>query len=376
MRITLWILYIFIITVTAGCGPSVNTAATDGSNAYALGFSIGYEKGYRTLTVRNPWENARNVEIRYFLIDKASEVPEELKGENIIRTPVERIICLSTSHIAFMDVLGELDKITAVSGGEYITHPEIRRGLEEGRIADVGYGTNLNYEEIIRQKPDVVMVYGVDSEITGFLNKFSDLEIPAVLNAEFLESNPLGKAEWIRFAAALFHKEQLADSIFGSIKDRYLNLKSVSGGRQNKPVVMMGLPYRDAWWVPGGDSYMARLIADAGGTYQGRGNSSRESFVISFEEALTWASGADIWLNVGMVSRKEEILALDSRFNRFGVFNSGKIYNNNHRSTEAGGNDFWESGTIAPDRVLEDLIRIFHPGLLPSGSLFYYQEVQ
>ena len=375
MRITLWIL-LFSFTFIAGCTPSGNSLSPDDSNAYARGFTIGYEKGYRQLTVRNPWEKARNVEIKYFLVDKSSVIPEDLKGENIIRTPVERIICLSTSHVAFMDVLGELDKVTAVSGGEYITHPEIRKGLAEGRIADVGYGTNLNYEEIIRQQPDVVMVYGVDSEITGFLNKFSDLGIPAILNAEFLESSPLGKAEWIRFAGALFQKEQLADSLFNGIAERYMNLKTVAGGKQNKPAVMMGLPYRDSWWVPGGDSYMARLIADAGGQYLGSNNSSRESFVISFEEALSWASRADIWLNVGMVSRKDEILALDSRFNRFGVFNTGRIYNNNKRSTGSGGNDFWESGTIAPDRVLEDLIRIFHPGLLPSGTMGYYQEVE
>jgi len=375
MRITLWIL-LFSFTFIAGCTPSGNSLSPDDSNAYARGFTIGYEKGYRQLTVRNPWEKARNVEIKYFLVDKSSVIPEDLKGENIIRTPVERIICLSTSHVAFMDVLGELDKVTAVSGGEYITHPEIRKGLAEGRIADVGYGTNLNYEEIIRQQPDVVMVYGVDSEITGFLNKFSDLGIPAILNAEFLESSPLGKAEWIRFAGALFQKEQLADSLFNGIAERYMNLKTVAGGKQNKPAVMMGLPYRDSWWVPGGDSYMARLIADAGGQYLGSNNSSRESFVISFEEALSWASRADIWLNVGMVSRKDEILALDSRFNRFGVFNTGRIYNNNKRSTGSGGNDFWESGTIAPDRVLEDLIRIFHPGLLPSGTMGYYQEVR
>lgn len=375
MRITFWILFLSL-TFIAGCTPSGNSLSPDDSNAFARGFTIGHAKGYRMLTVRNPWEKARNVEIKYFLIDKDSEIPEDLKGENIIRTPVERIICLSTSHIAFMDVLGELDKITAVSGGEYITHPEIRKGLAEGRITDVGYGTNLNYEEIIRQKPDVVMVYGVDSEITGFLNKFSDLGIPAVLNAEFLESNPLGKAEWIRFTGALFQKELLADSLFYGIQQRYLKLKTVSGGKQNKPAVMMGLPYRDSWWVPGGDSYMAMLIADAGGMYLGRNNSSRESFVISFEEALSWASRADIWLNVGMAVRRDEILALDSRFSRFGVFNKGRLYNNNKRSTEAGGNDFWESGTIAPDRVLEDLIRIFHPGLLPSGSMYYYQEVR
>jgi iron complex transport system substrate-binding protein len=369
-------LAIIVLLLFLGCRPGEQHTKSRSSDAYAEGFYVTDEEGIRKLTVVNPWEKARNIQIDYYLVDKTSDIPASLKGKNIIRTPVEKIICLSTTHLAFLDALGEISRVKGISGGIYVSHPIIKKGVENAEIIDVGYGQNLNFEAIIDLQPDVVMVYGVDSEITGFLSKFSDLGIPSILNAEYLETSPLGKAEWIKFAGELFNKGELADSIFGETERKYKELTRISAGQANKPKVMMGLPYRDAWWVPGGDSYMARLIADAGGDYIGSDNSSRESYVISFEEALMWASVADFWLNVGMVTSKSEILAADSRFEKFRVFSQGEIFNNNRRATGLGGNDFWESGVVAPEVILADLISIFHRGALNSQEMTYYQEIK
>ncbi len=369
-------LIICILLVFDGCRSGEQHTENASSDAFAKGFYVNVEEGIRKLTVINPWEKARNVQIDYYLVDKTLDIPAPLKGKNIIRTPVEKIICLSTTHLAFLDALGEINRVKGISGGIYVSHPVIKRGIQNAEIIDVGYGQNLNFEAIIDLQPDVVMVYGVDSEITGFLSKFSDLGIPSILNAEYLETSPLGKAEWIKFVGELFNKGELADSIFGETERKYKELTRVSAGQIKRPKVMMGLPYRDAWWVPGGDSYIAQLIADAGGDYIGKDNNSRESFVISFEEALMWASIADVWLNVGMVTSKSEILAADSRFEKFRVFNQGEIFNNNRRATGLGGNDFWESGVIAPEVILADLIRIFHRGSVTSEDMIYYQEIK
>jgi iron complex transport system substrate-binding protein len=137
----------------------------------------------------------------------------------------------------------------------------------------------------------------------------------------------------------------------------------------------VGSPYRDAWWVPGGESYLATLIADAGGDYLGKKNPSNESYVISFEHALSWANQADIWINMGNLLSKNEILSADSRFENFKVFKQGKVYNNIKRLGENGGNDFWESGTVYPNLVLRDLITIFYPELIDK-ELVYYQEIK
>ncbi len=364
------------LTLLFSCSQKVQSEFVESSNHYANGFTRIQQKDYCRLIVRNPWEKAKNIEIDYYLVEKGQQIPETLAGKTIIRVPVERVICLSTSHVSYLEALLETDKVTGVSGEAYIMNPMIRKRVAEGRTRDVGYGQNLNYEEIIRQKPDLVLVYGVDSEITGFLDKFRDLGIPSVLIAEYLEETPLGKAEWIKFIAPFFNKQQMADSLFAQTEKRYCELVQKVSHVTEMPGVMVGLPYRDNWWIPGGKSYMAKLIADAGGHYIGKDNDSHESYVISMEKAFIRASGADIWLNVGMVTCKDEILKSDGRFAGFGLFRNGKIVNNNKRSIPGGGNDFWESGTIHPDLILEDLIRIFHPGVLPEGEMNYYREVQ
>ena len=188
-------LIICILILLEGCQSEEKHTQSASSDNYAKGFYITIEDGIRKLTVVNPWEKARNIQIDYYLIDKTSEIPASLTGKNIIRTPVEKIICLSTTHLAFLDALGEINRVKGISGGMYVSHPVIKQGIQNAEIIDVGYGQNLNFEAIIDLQPDVVMVYGVDSEITGFLSKFSDLGIPSVLNAEYLETSPLGKAE-------------------------------------------------------------------------------------------------------------------------------------------------------------------------------------
>ena len=362
--------------VIQSCHPERQQPAVPEGNHYAMGFTIQQDEGYSVLKVRNPWEQARNVEVEYYLIPRGDTLPDGLTGKNIIRVPVRRVICLSTSHLAFLEALGEAESISGISGIRYVSNPEIEMRIAEGKITDVGYGPNLDYEGIIRQKPDLVMVYGVDNEIVGFLDKFRDLGIPAVILAEYLEETPLGKAEWIRFTAEFFGKASKGDSIFSEIETKYLKLANKAGQADERPFVMVGLPYRDVWWIPGGRSYLAQLIADAGGIYVGRDNPSHESYVISREKAITLSSEASIWINTGNVASKSDIIAADSRFSQFPLFRLARIYNNNKRSTPGGGMDFWESGTLRPDLILSDLIRIFHPGLLPEEELTYYREIK
>jgi iron complex transport system substrate-binding protein len=352
------------------------TPAYISGNHFASGFTVRKtDAGYR-LTVHNPWEKAARVQFEYFLVNGQDPLPDSLSGKMIIRVPVKRVICLSTSHLAFLNQLDELGKVTGISGARYVTNPLIQKGIREDIVRDVGYGSNLNYEEIIRQKPDLVLLYGVDAEISGYLEKFRDLGIPAVIIAEYLESNPLGKAEWIKFVAPFFGREEMADSLFSATEKRYLEWSGLAAHLADKPGVMVGLPYRDAWWIPGGESYMARLISDAGGNYLGGDNRSRESYVISMEDAIHLFSGARFWINTGMISHRSEILAMDSRFEKLAFFRNARIFNNNKHATPAGGMDFWESGTIKPDLILRDLISVFHPGIVPADSLNYYREIR
>jgi iron complex transport system substrate-binding protein len=374
VRIAFFVLLFFFISCSDA--PDGSRSARNDSTQYATGFEIHDFGRIKKITVFNPWEKASGISFSYYLIPENQSVPDSLKNKRIIFTPVERVVCLSTSHIAFIGALGEEDKIRGVSGSRYISHPEVAKKIASGEIVDVGYDNNLNYERILQQDPDLVMVYGVNSEVTAYVRKMEDLGLNVFYVAEYLEKSPLGRAEWIKAIAPLFEKTSQADSFFTVAEKNYEELKRKAKRITPRPRVLVGLPYRDSWWIPGGESYLAHLIEDAGGNYIGKENNSRESYVISFENALAMAHGAEVWINTGSVDSREEILAADERFASFPSFNNARIYNNNNRMSLSGGNDFWESGTIYPDKILHDFIVIFHPGLLGNSELYYYREIK
>ena len=371
-----FIILLSIISVVTGCsGTGKDPEITKSSNNYARGFRIEKNDRITKLTVFNPWEQARNVSMEYFLVSKDDDIPVSVTGKRVIRTPVKRTICLSTTHLAFLNAINESASVVGISGNQYVSDTQIREGIEDGRVQDVGYGQNLNYELIIKLKPELVMVYGVGSEVAGYTQKLEELGIPVIMIAEYLEESPLGKAEWLLFIAELFEKSSLAHKYYLNVQEQYSRMREIAKMKKSKPRVLVGSPYKDTWWIPGGKSYMANLIADAGGDYLGKKNSSHESYVISFENALTMSSKAEIWLNTGSMSSKSEIVSFDERFKNFRVLKEGKIYNNIKRVSPAGGNDFWESGTVNPHKILHDLISIFHPGLI-DGELNYYIELK
>jgi iron complex transport system substrate-binding protein len=368
-------LLISLLIVTGCENADVDSDGNGETGRKSRGFSIEKTGAVTRLTVFNPWEKARNVSVEYYLIDKNATVPESISGKRIIRTPVERVICLSTTHLSFLEVLDETQAVVGISGSQYVSGEKTRERMELGEAPDVGYGQNLNYELIVNQKPDVVLVYGIGSEVTSYTRRLEELGIPVVMVAEYLEETPLGKAEWIKFIAALFNKENQAEQYFSETEEEYSRLKKLASEAEIKPKVLVGSPYRDTWWVPGGNSYMSNLIADAGGDYLGSENSSHESYVISFENALAWSSMADVWINMGNLSSRKEIVGSDQRFENFRVLKEGKLYNNIRRLSSHGGNDFWESGTVNPHLILRDLMAIFHPDLMEE-EMIYYTEIE
>lgn len=375
----LLLLFSILIVILSGCNADRPSGAKPDGNSYARGFQIEKKENFTRLTVFNPWEKARKISLEYFLVEENSSIPDSVPPDRVIRVPVTRLVCLSTTHLAYLDALDEIEPVKGVSGIHYVSNPRLNGRMKNGEVVDVGYGQQLNYELIVSLNPGLVMVYGVDSDVTGPVQKLNELGIPAVLMGEYLEESPLGKAEWIKFVGALFQKEKEAADYFLHVEKEYNRLKALVEKRRTQhdsptPDVMVGSPYRDSWWVPGGKSYLANLVADAGGNYLGKNNSSHESYVISFENALTWGGEADIWINMGNMKSKKEIIASDQRFENFDVFNRGKIYNNIRRMSNSGGNDFWESGTLNPHLILQDLILIFYPGLI-KGELYYYKEV-
>jgi len=346
------------------------------ANQYARGFTLGYYNELKIIEVHEPWQGEKHAGLVYILAPKGYPVSDSLhEYGQIIRIPVDRVICTSTTHIAFLEALGQTSRIVGVSGVDLITNETIRKGIREGTISDIGYDRNLNFEILIASHPGLVVTYGIENEIAGFVNRLEQLNIPAVLNGEYLEEGPLGKLEWIRFMAAFFNLEERANTWFDSIRHQYEKLVDITTGIDERPVVMTGFPWKDIWYVSGANSTIATLIQDAGGNYLWSELQSDRAVPMDLETVFETSAKAAIWIHPGTASSIADIIQTDERFGHFIPIRNRLVYNNNARQNATGGNDFWESGIIYPDRVLKDLIYIIHPQLIDGHRLYYYTKL-
>jgi iron complex transport system substrate-binding protein len=369
-----------LLFISAGC--SQKTTKTRNSEeyksmpvSYAEGFRIVEFPGYKKITVISPWQKSEGINIDYYLVPKSKNIPSELSAKQIIRTPVERIVCLSTSHIGFLKALCVTPSLKGLSGSDFVSDTIIQRAVKEGLVKDVGYDQGLNYEVILSLKPDLIMAYGVGGEVTGIINKLKDLKLNVLLNGEYLERTPLAKAEWIKLVGALYEKEKEANDYFNKIEESYLSHKNSVANAAFHPVVLTGLPFKDSWWMAGGKSNLAQLITDAGGEFLWKDNTSREAFVVSAEDVIMRGAKADFWINCGTVGTINELISADSRFSSFPQVKKKTIYNNNLAVNKNGGNDYWEMGVVRPDLILSDLIKILHPEVDSSKAFTFYKRI-
>jgi len=343
---------------------------------YAKGFEIAKRKDITIIKVKNPWQSADNIVYQYVLADSSIVIPSELKQYTIIRTPIKRVVCLSTTHLAFIDCISVNKTVVGVSGSDFVYNDYFRKQIDQKKIIDVGYDQNLNYELVLSLKPDLVIAYGVGGEISGYMNKLKDLGINVVINAEYLEENALAKAEWIKFIAAFYNQSEKADSLFNDIASQYNDLLKIVKQKKSTPIVMTGLPWKGSWYVPGGNSYLSHLISDAGGTYLFKDNDSRQSIPLTLENVFSKAQNADIWINSDQAKSINDILNIDERLAKLKILKSKEIYNNNARLNRFGGNDYWESGIVNPHIILKDMIKIFHPFLMKEHEFVYYKKIE
>lgn len=357
----------------AGAG---NASLTGQFTRYASGFRVSEQGSYTLLEVTDPWQQSKDVIFSYVLAGSRGEVPDSLQEIPLIKVPVQRVVALSTTHVAMIEQLGSGGSVVGISGADYIYSPAIRKGIETGNIQDVGYGQGLDYESIVRLNPDVLFLYGVEGNVMTILEKLTDLGIPAVFCGEYLEAHPLGKAEWIRYFSLFYDRKEEAARFFGQIDSAYNALSGLVPAEKSRPRVLNGLPWKDTWYMAGGKSYAAQLIEDAGGAYLWNDNPSTQAVPLDLEAVYLKAVNADIWINPGAANSLSEILRLDERLGDLEVWQKGHVYNNNARTSSSGGNDYWESGTVRPDMILADLISVFHPDILADHSFRYYRKLK
>lgn len=369
------------VNLTSGCveryDPAIDYFPEKATLVDAKGFTLQYFKHYKLLTVTAPWPEAKE-RFRYVLVQCGTPVPKNVGDAQVIEVPIRSVAVLSTTHLPHLELLGALDRLVAVSSFDNVYSPAVRQSIDAGKVAEIGRGPSVNLEAVLDLQPDLVTAVGRDQPQYNTHPLLQNAGIHVAIIAEYVEPTLLGRSEWLKFTAAFLNLDGLAQRRFAAMAARYASFAAMTRDlpAARKPTVFGGMMYRDVWYVPGGESYIAQWVADAGGVYLWADDRHRASLSLSFETVFERASSADFWFTNDLDgSTRVDILAANERYGAFKAFRDGRVYDSNARLNAHKANDYWESGVVEPDVVLADMIKILHRELLPDHLLKYYRRL-
>lgn len=340
---------------------------------YAKRFGITHEKGITVLEIYGNKDN-RNV-TSYFVLYKDKK-PIYSVDAYYVKIPVKRVASMSSVYSLMLMALGEANSIAAIDNAEYYTNDFIHQKVDAGKIVELSKGPNIEVEKTLALKPDLLLTFGMGDPTADLDNRLLKARMPVAISLDHLEETPLARAEWIKFYACFFDKERMADSLFQVSEKKYNDLKALVKEADKKPTVLTEIKYGDTWYVPSGISYMANLIADAGGDYFWKDDRKTGSTPLSFEMVYAKAKDCDVWINTYNLNSKKELLAYDTRYGLFKAFKENRVYNNNKVQNAKGYSNYWETAMLHPEDVLADLIAILYPARLPDHAFAYYKKLE
>ena len=364
-----------LLCLLANCNPE-QPPTTPGlllAPRYARGFVVVKAGNATWVTVTTGNSDAAE-KTTYVLVPQGEQLPDNIGKNRVIRTPVKTIVCTSTTHIPLLDYLQLTDRLIGFPTTAYISSAKMRARIDSGQVTDLGVDKQMNMELLMTIHPDMVMSYPLGDNL-GQFDKISKLGIPVVNNSEYLESHPLGRAEWIKFMALFFDREKEADSVFSAIESAYLEIQRKAQEAASRSTVLSGIVYGDTWFLPGGKNYASRLFADAGYRYLWEEDTSSGFLQLSFESVYARARDADYWIGVGSFESLTQLGQADKRYPLFHAFQRGEVYSYNARMGRGGGSEFLELGYLRPDIILADLLKISHPELMPEHDLYFYKSL-
>ena len=331
--------------VCVACQPATNTSALENT----AGFTIDIQSDSTTIAIYSPWQKGH--------------VMQQLSFSQ----PYERIVCTSATHMGFIHELGMTDKVVGVCRPERVYNLSKE---DRERITDIGDDMQPSMEKILLLNPDLVILYTY-AQGDPIPAQVEALGIPILYCNEWTETTPLARAEWIRVFGSVFGCSTKADSIYASVRDAYEQLKVDSLKFKGKSL-MSGMSWRGTWYVPAGGTFMGNLFRDAGAQYKYEDNPSTSSLPLTMEQAIQDFAQADVWVGCEANSLKE-LEAIDKKHTWFNAFQTGQVYNFRRRALPSGANDFWESGTVHPERILQDLQHILEGD---TTQLYYVEKLK
>lgn len=333
---------------------------------YATLLSIEEADSFTYVTIADAWHSNHTL-ATYILVPSDHPIPHTLPKGIIVRTPIKRAVITTSVHAALFAELDATKNIVGLTDTTYIVSPTIKALLQK-EVKSMGTSLQPDLELLRASKTDAVFVSPFENAGHGSLNR---LNIPLIECADYMEKSPLGRAEWMRFYGLLIGKSEKADSLFAEIEKAYNSLKEKTKRQKTKnPTVMCDLLTGGTWYQPGGHSTMGRIIADAGGNYLWANRKESGSLALSLETVFSKANQADIWLiKYGQNSPLTySQMALDCKqYKKFKPWKTHQVYACNTLLSP-----FYEQTPFHPERLLHNLIYIFHPNTIPAPQYFFY----
>lgn len=366
------LLFLLFISCSGRSKSEQHTAKEGNIITEAQLFTVTVHDGYKVLEVINPWEPSKLLR-RYILVNKGEPMPDSLPEGVLVRTPVERIIAYTAIDIGSLTALGRERSVVGVCESKYIQSNYIREGLTNGNVKDLGSYTKPNMEQLLASGADLIIASPYSGRDYGLVEKVG---IPIAECASYMERTPLGRCEWIKFYAHFLNKEQLADSIYNDICEKYnTTVQLVAERATTHPTIIPEKRYGQVWYVASGDSYAAKLYEAAGATYPWRDVKTDATIPLSFEAVFTKAHDADVWIFGYAKSDGDltlgELKSEYSSYAEFKAFKNKTIYVCNTERVP-----LYEESPLRPDLLLLDIAKMLHPSLFEEHEFVYYKRLE
>ena len=367
-----FLILVSLILLLAGCHRNKISETHEGKEIrfdYAKLIRVWECDGFKKMEIRNPWDTTCLLQT-YLLVDKTKEIPANCPGGVVVRVPLEKSAVFTTVHCSLIEELGAVGSISGICELEYITNPNIISLTQSGKIVDFGSSMSPDIEKIITVSPDAILLSPFNN--SGGHGGLDKLGIPIVECADYMESDPLGRAEWIKLYGMLFGKESEADSIFSKVTETYTQIeKEAQQETGSHPSLLYGLDNGGSWFIPGGKSYMAKMFASAGANYIFGETTHSGAEPFAFETVYDKGCNADIWLILGTEVADKTYKDLQ-RFSSFKSYKEKRVYACNTTKTS-----FFDEIPFHPERLLKDLYVIFHSEKYDDVNeyLHYYRKL-
>ena len=386
------------ITLTACQGGKTAAGMEEGGDTLQMKYAqlltiVSHDEGsYTEVKVHNPWKEGTELH-RYILVPKGKEgdatmakLAGQAHGEgkkaaalgvktDTVRTPLESNLVFTAPHCQLLTELGCQNAITGVCDKDYINIPDIKsRAQADAKVAhpimDCGSSMQPDIERIIALHPEALLISPFEN--SGGYGKLDKLRIPIIETADYMETSPLGRAEWIKLYGLLLSSSK-ADSLFSAIEKEYLQLKAEAAKLPLGLSILTERKTGNVWYVPGGKSTMGILLRDAHARYIFADDTHSGSLSMSPEQIIAKGNQVDVWAFKyfgGNALTKQDLLAEYQGYQALKAFQTGTVY-----ETDTSCEPYFELTSFHPEILLREFIILSHPEAGDKfGKLRFYKK--